>query len=77
MEKHVGAAYVLLAEVNDGYAHRLRAVGHLNEAEDESQEWLKLHSAIRKARKEYQQKGKMPDWRKLEVLIDKVRGNAQ
>lgn len=39
IEKHLGAAYVLLTETRDGYAHRLRAIGHLHEAEDESQEF--------------------------------------
>ncbi|MFH1022138.1 MAG: hypothetical protein V1809_01975 [Planctomycetota bacterium] len=74
VEKHLGAAYVLLAEVNDGYAHRLRAVGHLHEAEDESQEWPELHQAIRAARRGYQAEGRMPDWDALEKLI--VRGGC-
>ncbi|MGQ9506197.1 MAG: hypothetical protein ACUVQR_14955, partial [Thermogutta sp.] len=39
VEKHLGAAYVLLTEAREGYAYRLRAVSHLFEAEDESQEW--------------------------------------
>lgn len=38
VEKHLGAAWVLLAEYRDGYPHRLRAIGHLHEAEDESQD---------------------------------------
>ncbi|MBP8954792.1 MAG: hypothetical protein KBI47_20550 [Armatimonadetes bacterium] len=62
---HLGAAYVLLAETLDGYAHRLRAIGHLHEAEDESQEWPELHAAIREARKAYQTDGTMPDWESL------------
>lgn len=65
VEKHLGAAYVLLAETLDGYAHRLRAIGHLHEAEDESQEWPELHAAIREARKAYQADGTMPDWESL------------
>jgi len=65
VEKHLGAAYVLLTETRDGYAHRLRAVGHLHEAEDESQEWPELHNAIRAARKAYQINGTMPDWESL------------
>jgi len=36
VEKHLGAAYVLVTESREGYAHRLRAIGHLFEAEDES-----------------------------------------
>ena len=62
VEKHLGAACVLLGEVREGYAHRLRAIGHLFEAEDESQEWPKLHAAIRTARKAYQAGGTMSDW---------------
>jgi len=69
IEKHLGAAYVLLTETRDGYAHRLRAIGHLHEAEDESQEWLDLHTAIREARKAFQTDGTMPDWQSLETLI--------
>ena len=62
VEKHLGAAWVLLAEQRDGYPHRLRAVGHLHEAEDESQAWPELHDAIREARKAFQREGKMPDF---------------
>jgi len=65
VEKHLGAAYVLITETRDGYAHRLRAIGHLHEAEDESQEWPELHAAIREARKAYQTDGTMPDWESL------------
>ena len=69
VEKHVGACYVLLAEERDGYAHRLRAIGHMHEAEDESQAWPSLHDTIRRARKAYQQKGIMPDWGNLQEWI--------
>jgi len=72
VEKHVGAAMVLLSELNDlpddeasrrqGFSRRLRAIGHLFEAEDESQQWPELHAAIREARKAYQASGQMPDW---------------
>lgn len=72
VEKHLGAAYVLLTETNDGYAHRLRGIGHLHEAEDESQEWSELHNAIREARKQYQTDGIMPDWAALELLLGHV-----
>ena len=75
VEKHLGAAMVLLAELNDlpddeasrrqGFSRRLRAIGHLFEAEDESQEWPELHAAIRAARKVYQADGTMPDWDRL------------
>ena len=43
------------------HTSRLRAIGHMFEAEDESQEWPELHAAIREARKEYQQTGRTPD----------------
>ena len=71
VEKHLGAAYVLLTEAREGYAYRLRAVGHLFEAEDESQEWPELHAAIREARNRYQADGTMPDW---EALAQAVQG---
>lgn len=77
VEKHLGAAYVLLAETRDGYAHRLRAVGHLHEAEDESQSWSELHDAIRNARKAYQAEGLMPDWDVLETELGKARAHAE
>jgi len=73
VEKHLGAAYVLLTETRDGYAYRLRAIGHLHEAEDESQEWPELHAAIRAARKAYQIDGTMPDWETLAKTSKAVR----
>jgi hypothetical protein len=51
------------------FSYRLRAVGHLFEAEDESQEWPDLHAAIRQARKAYQADGTMPDWQVLATMI--------
>lgn len=57
VEKHLGAAWVLLAEYRDVYPHHLRAIGHLHEAEDESQAMPELHLAIRQSRKAYQLKG--------------------
>jgi len=65
VEKHLGAAYVLLTEAREGYAYRIRAVGHLFEAEDESQEWPDLHAAIRVARKAYQADSTTPDFEAL------------
>jgi hypothetical protein len=75
-EKHLGAAYVLLTETRHGYAHRLRAIGHLHEAEDESQAWPELHNAIREARKAYQAAGTMPDWDALAQTAEAVRQAA-
>ena len=72
VEKHLGAAYVLLTEAREGYAYRLRAVGHLFEAEDEAQEWPELHAAIRDARTRYQAAGAMPDWQGLEAILRDV-----
>jgi len=72
-EKHLGAAYVLLTEAREGYACRLRAIGHLFEAEDESQEWPDLHAAIHEARRAYQASGAMPDWAAIEALVGQVR----
>lgn len=56
---------MLLTETREGYAHRLRAIGHLFEAEDESQAWPDLHAAIRETRKAYQAAGTLPDWEAL------------
>jgi len=76
-EKHLGAAYVLITEVRDGYAlHRLLAIGHLHEAEDESQAWPELHDAIRAARKSYQQRGVVPDFAHLASLAAAVRAGG-
>jgi len=82
-EKHVGAAYVLLTELNNlpddpaerhkGFSRRLRAIGHLFEAEDESQQWPDLHAAIRHARRAYQADGTMPDWEALAQGVQRTR----
>ena len=79
VEKHIGAAYVLLAELNDlpdarrieppNLSRRLRAIGHLFEAEDESQEWPELHAAIREARRAYQATGTVPALDPLAALV--------
>lgn len=68
VDKHLGAALVLLGETRDGYPHRLRAIGHLHEAEDESQSWPELHNAIRDARKRFQHEGVLPDFVALEKI---------
>ena len=74
-EKHLGAAMVILSEIHDGYSYRLQFIGHLHEAEDESQEWPELHRLIRQSRKQYQQKGLVPDWEILAGEIKNVRRN--
>jgi len=73
---------VLLAELNDlpdnpaerrqGFSRRLRAIGHLFEAEDESQEWPDLHNAIRCARKVYQANSTMPNWEALDKSLGEL-----
>jgi len=70
---HLGAALVLLTETREGYAYRLRAIGHLFEAEDESQEWPQLHAVIREARKRYQAGEEMPDWEMLGQQVAVLR----
>ena len=62
VEKHIGAAMVILSEIHAGYAYHLRLIGHLHEAEEESQEWDSLFRLIRKARKRYQTDSIVPDW---------------
>jgi hypothetical protein len=76
-EKHLGAALVLMAEHRDGYPHRLRAIGHLHEAEDETQAWPELHDALREARKAYQVDGAAPDVEHLMGLIASVRAETR
>ena len=73
IEKHLGAAMVILSEIHDGYSYRLQFVGHLNEAAEESQEWPTLHHLIRQSRKEYQRHETLPDWESLAKEIDHVR----
>lgn len=73
VDKHLGAAIVLITETRDGYPHRLRAIGHLHEAEDESQAWPELHDAIREARKRFQQAGEVPNFAALEALSLRLR----
>ena len=69
VEKHVGAAWVLITEHQNGYPHRLLAIGHLHEAEEESQAWPELSAAIREARKAYQRTGEMPDFERLSGIV--------
>lgn len=73
VEKHLGSAWVLITETRNGYPHRTFAVGHLHEAEDESQEYPELHNAIRDARKAYQSDETLPNWTKIRTLLEKAR----
>jgi hypothetical protein len=77
VEKHLGAAMVMLAEIHDGYSYRLQFVGHLHEAEDESRQWTQLHDLIRQARKAWQQQGTVPDWERLARTLAEVRNDAR
>lgn len=76
VEKHLGAAWVLINETRDGYQHRMLATGHLHEAEDESQPWPSLHDAIREARKGYQSGQGVPNFVALEKLVESYRGGS-
>ncbi len=69
VEKHLGAALVMLSEIRAGYDYRLRVIGHLHEAEDESQAWPTLHNAIREARKHYQHSGQAPNFEALAQIV--------
>jgi hypothetical protein len=72
VEKHLGAAWVLVDEWLDGYPHRLLAIGHLHEAEDESRLWPPLHEAIRTARKRFQHDGTIPDFPALADRVEAI-----
>ena len=73
VEKHVGAAEVLLSEIFNGYQYHFRFIGHLHEAEEESQEWPDLHELLRRTRIEYQKNGRSPDWPVLHQHIVEIR----
>ena len=61
----------LKAECHNRATRRLRAIGHLFGAEDESQEWPEIHDAIRAARRAYQQTVCIPDFDALAILVAK------
>ncbi len=73
VEKHLGAAAVILSEIHNCYEYRLRFVGHLHEAEEESQDFLPLHEMIRDARKAYQRENIVPDWESLAREVEHAR----
>jgi len=75
VEKHIGAAMVILSEIHAGYSYHLRLIGHLHEAEEESQEWDSLFRMIRKARKAYQTQQVIPDWETIARELANVKGN--
>ena len=65
---------VILSEIHAGYAYHLRLIGHLHEAEEESQEWDSLFRLIRKARKRYQTDNIVPDWDIIANELVHVKG---
>lgn len=73
VEKHLGTAWVLMKEHRDGYAHRWLVIGHLHEAEDESQKWPMLSEKIRESRKDYHREGKVPDFVALMDMVDVIK----
>jgi len=73
LHHHLGAAWVLITEHRNGYPHRLLAIGHLHEAEEESQAWPGFHAAIREARKAYQQNRQIPDFTHLSKSLQQAR----
>ncbi|MCL2119700.1 MAG: hypothetical protein FWH27_14890, partial [Planctomycetaceae bacterium] len=74
VEKHIGAAMVILSEIHAGYAYHLRLIGHLHEAEEESQDWDSLFRLIRAARKAYQTANIIPDWEIIAQELANVKG---
>ena len=71
-EKHWFSAWKMMCEIQDGYDFRRRVIGELFQAEDESGAWKELHLFIRNARKEYQQKGIIPNWKESDKLMNEI-----
>ncbi len=59
--KHLGQAWVLYSEYKVGYPYKLLIIGHLAEAEAESESWPALHNLIREQRKRFQDSEQLPD----------------
>ena len=75
-EKHLGAAFVMYAEIQDGYQNRMKVVGHLFKAEHEGAGYPALHDAIRAARQSLQARNVMPDWGALDAALVAARKAA-
>jgi hypothetical protein len=73
VEKHLGAAMVLSTEIEQGYEYRLLFIGHLNEAEEESQEYPKLSKTIHNSRKAYQKDGIIPNWSEISAQLKDIK----
>lgn len=74
VEKHLGAASVLLSEIHVGYEYNLFFIGHLHEAEDESRQFPELCKMIRHARVNWQKRRIVPIWSDLAREISNLRG---
>lgn len=78
VEKHVGQAMVLISEIPSGYPiHFLYAIGHLQEAYNESLEYPELSAYLLESRRNYQREGTIPDWEKINELINNVKKNQK
>ena len=73
VEKHIGAAWVLFSEYQDGYPYRILIIGHMHEAEEESRKWPELFGVIRESRKDFQQSGRTPDFAFISLKIKETR----
>jgi len=78
VEKHIGAAIVLSTELQQGYPYRVRIIGHLHEAEEESLQWPELSAAIREERVKFQQSGGkvLPDFDRIINIMGKYADNG-
>lgn len=77
VEKHIGAAWVLLRELQEGYVHhRLLFIGHLHEAENESVAWPKLSLSLRAYRKQFQATGAFPNFYIISKLLQECRSQS-
>ncbi len=77
VEKHLGAALVLLSELREGYRYRLLIIGHLHEAAEESQAWPDISRHIRAARRRFQASGAVPDFAAIGKMIEDSRAKTR
>lgn len=73
VEKCLGVVMALMTGEFEAGRSRLKIVGNLRLAEEYSTKWQELNAAIHAALSMYQMKGDVPDWDKLECLMEKVR----
>lgn len=72
VEKHIGAAWVLFSEYKDNYPYKTLIIGHLHEAEEESESWQPLHDLIRHQRIQFQDENITPAFDFLSLKIFEV-----